>query len=139
MNHSDMDIKAAECLKGFCREPDDWSIDNSIWFWVHPRDGVLIGEAYSVSRNKYGHQFKRFKPSENIEQAMLLDKDYLWKSIESVNGMTTTCDWINGKDWSSVYRREVSVRWSDLTSKASAYAYARTACFLKAHGIEVDK
>lgn len=56
-------------------DPEDWSVLEEVWFWKHPRDGVLIGEPYWVNTTEekrlyklYSHSWRKFEPSTNIAQ-----------------------------------------------------------------------
>lgn len=60
--------------------PEEWSEKSETWFWVHPRDGVLIGEPYHANAlhdeepPMYSHSWRKFEPSTSIVDA--------WKVLE---------------------------------------------------------
>lgn len=66
-----MDALVAEkVMGGFVSEPDAMSSKGEIWYWLHPQDGVLVGEPYKVGvMKKWDHQWRAWKPSTDIGAA----------------------------------------------------------------------
>lgn len=82
MNPRDLDREVAEKLWGLVDNPDEWSKENKAWFWIHPRDGILIGEAWNIDEDNYSHSWRRFEPSTSISDTWIA----LEKTRESSEG-----------------------------------------------------
>lgn len=64
-------------LFGFVDNPDSLSEDSGNWYWVHPKDGVLLGMSYTSKTMfpTYGHQWEKFCPTKNLEHAFIIIKE----------------------------------------------------------------
>ena len=84
----EMDALIAERVWGIVSNPHTLSDSQEVWFWVHPKDGVLIGEPFDIGASaerteRYAHQWERFCPSTDIADA--------WKVVNRLELFSKYC------------------------------------------------
>ena len=63
-------LVAEKVMGGYVVNPDAMANVGEIWYWLHPKDGVLCGMPYKVGKmKKWDHQWHRWKPSTDIAAA----------------------------------------------------------------------
>ena len=82
----EMDALIAERVWGIVSNPHTLSDSQEVWFWVHPKDGVLIGEPFDIGGSaerteRYAHQWERFCPSTDIADAWEV---FMWLFVRGV-------------------------------------------------------
>lgn len=64
---------AERVMGGFVSDPDALSDTGEVWYWLHPKDGVLRGEPYQYKVNPvWDHQWARWEPSTDIAAAWVV-------------------------------------------------------------------
>ena len=84
----EMDALIAEKIWGFVENPNNTASVSNVWFWVHPKDGVLIGIPFDIggkieNTEIYDHQWERFCPSTDIADA--------WKVVNRLELFSKYC------------------------------------------------
>ena len=70
-------LVAEKVMGGYVVNPDAMANVGEIWYWLHPKDGVLCGMPYKVGKMKqWDHQWHRWKPSIDISAA--------WQVVEKM-------------------------------------------------------
>ena len=63
-------LVAEKVMGGYVANPDAMADTGDVWYWLHPKDGVLCGMPYKVGTMKrWDHQWHRWKPSTDIAAA----------------------------------------------------------------------
>jgi hypothetical protein len=71
-------LVAEKVMGGFVNDPDAMADVGEVWYWLHPKDGVLCGMPYKVGiMKKWDHQWDAWKPSTDIAAA--------WQVAENLN------------------------------------------------------
>lgn len=87
----EMDALVAErVMGGFVSDPDAWANTSEVWYWRHPRSGVLRGLPWLTpcdddGKAWYDHSWKDWKPSANIADA--------WHVLERMRSQIGTDVW----------------------------------------------
>lgn len=88
-------LVAEKVMGGFVPgDPEEWSVREDVWFWLHPRSGVLIGEPYWANKTHpedekmFSHGWRKFEPSTNIADAwlvvMAMENMGIWFELSNV-------------------------------------------------------
>jgi hypothetical protein len=79
MDYRQIDVLVAErVMGGFVADPDELVETGEVWYWVHPKDGVLRGEPYQyATRAIWDHQWHAWNPSTDIAA--------VWQVVEALN------------------------------------------------------
>lgn len=63
-------LVAEKVMGGYVDNPDAMADKGEIWYWLHPKDGVLCGMPYKVGvMKRWDHQWHKWKPSTDIAAA----------------------------------------------------------------------
>lgn len=133
-------LVATKILGGFVASPDAMADKGEVWFWLHPKDGVLIGEPYKVGvMKRWDHQWRQFKPSADIADAWLVVekmRDMWTAATEGASGLAD--DFTHPFDDAYFFdslRRNADRRWP----WAFLYVTPEAICFaaLRAVGVEL--
>lgn len=75
-----IDLAMAALLGKIVEHPDDTTDVGEVWFWQHPKDGVLRGEPYKVGAMTFwDHQWYRWRPSASVADAwVIVDSRATW-------------------------------------------------------------
>lgn len=71
-----IDALVKHLFGGVVQNPDALSDKGDVWFWRHPKDGMLRGEPYQYKTGPWDHQWRKWNPLESIEDA--------WEVLEAV-------------------------------------------------------
>ena len=67
-------LVATHVMGNIVKYPDELSLKEEVWFWEHPKYGVLIGTPYTsdLMNGQYAHSWRKFSPSTDIRDAWTL-------------------------------------------------------------------
>ena len=103
----EMDALIAEKLFGLVENPNNTAPTSETWFWVHPKDGVLIGIPFDIggkieNTEIYDHQWERFCPSTDIADAWTVAEEMMKREYQTkakfVFGVTNSLIMLDRKD-----------------------------------------
>lgn len=119
-----MDVGVVGVIGGFCKDPDVWSQEDSVWFWNHSKAGILIGRSYPIATKPgwFDRRWDEFKPSTS-------DADAVFVFDRLSAGKVTQLQHFNvaGHGWQWVATIDGKWAYADTIALAICRAVLRTA------------